>query len=110
MIKLVINNETGYPVIVNEMNYASTMRINNYASPQTNITLNINLDQLSNIQHFEDIKITSLQVLNSQNDTSIATLSFTEDLYFTSYNANIQDENARVYVSVTKIQRQQEEE
>lgn len=110
MIKLIINNETEHALIVNEMNYNSTMEIDNFSSSQTTINLNVNLDQISTIKYFENVQIVSLEIINIESDDSISTLTFTEELYFTSYNANIYDENARVYALITKINRPEIEE
>lgn len=109
MIKLIVNNDLEHIITINEMNYSATLAIDNFSQHQENINLNINLTSLNSIQYFENTKITSLQLL-TQEDTNIVTLTFTEDIYFTSYNANIYDENARVYVSITKINRPEIEE
>lgn len=105
MITIIINNDASHAIEANEMNYSTTMGIDNYSSHTETISLNIDISSLGNVQTFENVRIQSLSILNEQEE-NIVTLTFTEDLYITSFNSNIYNNGSSAYVNISKINKQ----
>lgn len=102
MIKIILNNDEAHIIEATEMNYSTTMGINNYSQHVINISLNINIASLASIQIFEGIRIETLTILNEENE-EVVSLIFPGNLYIMNFNSNIYSNNSSTYVNIGEI-------
>ena len=102
MVKVILNNETEYPLIANEVNYSATLQIDGYSEHVDTLNMNISISSAENLIHFENTPLESIEILNSQ-DEPFTTITFGNNIYIISYNTNIYDNNAAINVSINKV-------
>lgn len=102
MMKIIFNNDIEHVIEVENFNYSTTFKINNYSNYSDSINFNIIGNSISELQKFENILITHIKIVNS-NDEDITTLSFEEELYILNYNDNIYETGINTYVNLGKV-------
>lgn len=106
MIKIILNNDTAHPILTREMNYSSTLKVDDYSSHHDSIIFNIEVQSINNISLFENVEITSLKLIKVETEEEIVNLTFTDDVYIISYNATIFDGGANTHMTIAKVDKQ----
>ena len=73
MIKIIFNNNTEHTIEAENFNYSVTFRVDNYSTHSDNVNFNIVGDSFATLQMFENVAITSIKIMNS-NDEDISRL------------------------------------
>jgi hypothetical protein len=102
MVKIIFNNDTEHAIEVENFNYSVTFRVDNYSTHSDNVNFNIIGDFFVTLQTFENVAITSIKIMNS-NDEDITTLTFEDELYILNYNGNVYETGVNAYVNLGKV-------
>lgn len=105
MVKIIFNNDTEHVIEVENFNYSVTFRVDNYSTHSDNVNFNIIGDSFVTLQTFENVAITSIKIMNS-NDEDITTLTFENGFYILNLNGNIYEGGINSYVNLGKINNQ----
>lgn len=65
MLKIIFNDDYDHIIQVNNFNYSTTLQIDNYSKHYDNISMSFNADAIRNLNHFENVKITKIEIQNS---------------------------------------------
>lgn len=109
MNKLIFNNETEHMIEVENFNFSTIFKIDDYSNHTDNINFTVINNSVSLLNNFENTPITNIKILNS-NQEEIVALSFNEALYILNYNGNIYDNNLLTNVYLGKVNISNEEE
>ena len=101
-MKIVFNNDTEHVIEVENFNYSTTFKVDNYSNHNDSVNFNMAGNFIPMLQNFENVLITNIKIMNS-NDEDITTLSFEEGLYILNYNGNIYENGVNAYVNLGKV-------
>lgn len=108
MIKLILNKDAEHFLMVDNINYNITYKIQNQSNHSNIFRCKLNNDTIDNLSLFEDIPITSIDIYNLEN-TLLITLTFSNNnFYLFTSNINIIENDIVNYIDFRTIEQQEE--